>query len=437
MRGQLLLGAMMMLCGGRIFAAAESPAPQIPPPVIPDAKFVITAYGAVGDGITPATDAIQKTIDACAAAGGGHVVVPAGDYLIGPFHLASNLDLHLDRGATLKLMNDLDKYPKGNKGYENAITADACHDLALTGEGTIDGQGQPWWKLYAKRPNAAGDRVPPNLPHRPFMVVFSNCQRLHVQGVTLKNSPSFHLVPGDCQFVTIEDVTIQAPADAPNTDAMDPSGHDFLIRHCTFDVGDDDIAVKASHPSANGPSCENFTITDCTLLHGHGLSIGGQTTGGRRGRHVSDCTFQDTQAGIRMKAGRGAGGMVEDVTYDRLRMKNVKIGIYITSYYPTAPKAPEDDPAQSMNDRTPVWRNIHITDVTGTGLDQAGLLIGLAEAPIDGLTLTNVNLSAKHGMTVINAKNVRLVHSTITVEKGDPLILHKAEVQNDNAPAAP
>jgi polygalacturonase len=432
-----LLAAMMLVSGSCGFSFAETTAPQIPAPVIPSATFDITAYGAKGDGVTPATEAIQKAVDACAKAGGGHVIVPAGDYLIGPFHLASNLDFHLDRGATLKLMNDLDKYPKGGKGYENAIVATDCHDLAITGEGTIDGQGQPWWKLYAKRPDATGERVPPNLPHRPFMVVLTNCERLHVQGVTLKNSPSFHLVPGDCRSVVIEDVTIQAPPDAPNTDAMDPSGHDFLIRHCTFDVGDDDIAVKASHPSASGPSCTNFTITDCTILRGHGLSIGGQTNGGLRGMHVSDCTFDGTQAGIRMKAGRGAGGVVEDVTYERLRMKNVKVGIYITSYYPNTPKAPEDDPAQAMGERTPVWRDIHISDVTGSGIEQAGLLIGLAEAPIDGLTLTNVTLSAKHGMTVINAKNVQLVHSTITAAQGQPLILHKAQVQNDSAPAVP
>ena len=156
------------------------------------------------------------------------------------------------------------------------------------GEGTIDGQGDPWWKQFTLTKN-----TPNGMPHRPYMVVFRDCTRLLVQGVTLTNSPSFHLVPAACHDVTIDHVQFIAPANAPNTDALDPSGWNYLITRCTFDEGDDCIAIKATGKAPEGHvSCEDFLVTDCNFKHGHGLSIGGQTPGGLRHLVVKDCTFE-------------------------------------------------------------------------------------------------------------------------------------------------
>jgi polygalacturonase len=317
------------------------------------------------------------------------------------------------------MSNNIADFPKDKKGYQNEITASDCHDLSITGEGTIDGQGEPWWKEFLKTKGAADAG---QLAHRPFMVVLHGCTRVLVQGVTLTNSPMFHLVPQACHDVTIDHVQFKAPADAPNTDALDPSGWNFLITRCTFDVGDDCIAIKASGKAPAGHvSCEDFFITDCDFRFGHGMSIGGQTPGGLRHLIVQNSTFENTDAGIRMKASRGAGGLVEDCVYENLTMKNVKTPIYITSYYPEkgTPKSAAADPAQSVGATTPIWRNIHISNVRATGAKVAGKIIGLAEMPVSDIELNNVNIAAEKPMVIWNAKDIHFVNSKLTViEKG-------------------
>jgi polygalacturonase len=396
--------------------------PDIPRPSIPDRTFTITDYGAVADGVTLNTAAITKTITACEKAGGGTVVVPAGRFLCAAFSLGSNLNFHLEKGATILLSNKFSDYELQNRGgYPNQITADACHDLAITGDGVIDGQGKPWWTEYLKTKGAPSDV--PHMPHRPFMVLLRNCTRVLVQGITLTNSPSFHLVPQACTDVVIDHVSIVAPSDSPNTDACDPSGWNFLFTHCTFDVGDDCIAIKPGGRPSSKPSCENFFVTDCTFLHGHGMSIGGQSSGGLRHLIVQNSTFEDTGAGIRMKANRGSGGLVEDCTYENLTMINVKFPIYISSYYPESgiPKTAAGDPAQPLNATTPIWRNIRIRNVTSTGSPIAGRIIGLAEMPISDVELDNVSITATKGMDVWNAQNIHFVDSTITAQNGPAL----------------
>jgi polygalacturonase len=398
-------------------------APVILRPNIPDRTFNITDYGAVADGVTLNTAAIARTIEACEKAGGGTVRVPAGKFLTAAFSLASNLNFHLDKGAILLLSNRFSDYPlEARDRYPNLITASDCHDLAITGEGTIDGQGEPWWTEFLKTKNAPADA--PHMAHRPFMIVIKGCTRLLVQGVTLTNSPSFHLVPQQCTDVTIDHVTILAPEKAPNTDGMDPSGWNYSITHCTFDVGDDCIAIKAGgKASGDKPSCENFFISDCTFKHGHGMSIGGQTGAGLKHLVVQNCTFDSTGAGIRMKAPRGNGGLVEDCLYENLTMTNVKYPIYITSYYPesTAPKSAAADPAKPVDAMTPIWRNIRIRNLTATKSPYAGRIIGLAEMPISNLEFDNVNISAEKGMDVWNVKGLRFVNCKITVAKGNML----------------
>src|SRR5207253_1217248 len=163
-----------------------------------------------------------------------------------------------------------------------------------------------------------------------------NITRLLVKDVTLTNSPNFHLITDDSEDVTIDHVTIKSPANAPNTDGIDPSGWNYHITRCTIDTGDDNIAIKAHKAAKAGrPSCEHFLVEDCTFRRGHGMSIGGQTPGGLRGLLVRNCTFDGTEAGIRMKAPRGEGGLVEDCTYEKITMRGVKVPIFITSYYPS------------------------------------------------------------------------------------------------------
>ena len=389
--------------------------------------FDITAYGAVADGKSLNTTAITQAIEACSKAGGGIVRVPAGRFLTGPLALASNLELRLEKDATLLISDDRAQYTLRGNSYQNCIVADHCHDVAVTGEGAIDGQGQSWWSEFLKSKNGSGGVE--SARHRPYLVVLNHCTRVRLEGVTLCNSPSFHLVPHACTNVSIDHVQFRAPATTPNTDGLDPSGWNFTIAHCTFDVGDDCIAIKATGDAPAGQnSCENFDIHDCTFLHGHGLSIGGQTPGGLRHLVVRDCTFDGTDAGIRLKAGRGTGGVVEDLLYENLKMDRVKVPILITSYYPKMPKDPKQDPAQPANRLTPIWRHIRITNLTSKNSPVAGRIIGLPEMPVDDVLFTRVHLESEKGMVIDHARHIRFVDSTIEVQHGEPIETHDAQV---------
>jgi polygalacturonase len=420
------------------------------PPAVGALIADITAYGAVGDGKQLCTASIQKALNAGRDTGGGELLIPPGTFLTGPLVLCSNLDLHLEKGATLLITENIATYPRDQRGYIDCIKADGCHDLSITGEGVIDGQGGAWWPLYKKQPgapaaanesasassknNGAPAADPATLPHRPFLVALRNCRHVLISGVTLRNSPMFHLVPQRCRDVVIDSITIVAPSNSPNTDGIDPSGWNFLITRCTIDVGDDCIALKPSggssplQPAADSLSCEDFTITHCTFLHGHGMSIGNPTPGGLRRMTVSDCTFNSTEAGIRMKTHRDGGGVVEDLTYRNLVMTNVKVPILITSYYPTIPAHPEDEAAQPVGKSTPIFRHIHIENLTATGAAQAGRIIGLPEEPIFDVQLDHVSLSGKTGLQIVDADGIQFADSTVSAASGPDLIVHAANI---------
>jgi polygalacturonase len=311
-------------------------------------------------------------------------------------------------------------YPVVKGRYQDSITASGAHDLEISGEGTIDGQGEAWWTAF---------RENPSMTHRPYLVKLSNCTRVHVHGVTLSNSPMFHLVPQNCTDVTIQGITIQSPVDAPNTDGIDPSGWNFLITDCTIDTGDDNIAIKPG--SGRTPGDKNYTVRNCTFIHGHGCSIGSGTAGGIEDLTVSHCTFNQTDYGIRIKTVRGNGGRLRNCLYENLPMTAIgKSPISIVDYYPerNAPKDPATEKAEPVNDRTPFNQKIIIRNVTATNCPNAGIIRGLPEAPIDGLTFSNVTLSAKTGMKIYHAREVRFVESKITVESGKPLLTFDAEV---------
>ena len=405
---------------GLIFTGAlRVPAQSIPLPTIPHATFNVTNYGAIGDGKTMNTSAIQKTIDTASAGGGGTVLIPAGKFLTGPFTLASSINLHLVKNATILISDDLANYPSAKGRYQDSITAGGAQDLEISGEGTIDGQGNAWWTAF---------RADKSMTHRPNMIKLSNCTRVRVHGVTLGNSPMFHLVPQNCTDVTIQGITIQAPANAPNTDGIDPSGWNFLITDCTIDTGDDNIAIKP----ANGrtPGNKNYKVKNCTFRHGHGCSVGSGTAGGIEDLKVSACTFNQTDSGIRIKTLRGNGGLLQNCTFENLRMTAVKNPIYIIDWYPerNAPKDPSTEKPEPVTDRTPLNKNIIIRNVTAADCPTAGTIRGLPEAPITGVTLSNVNISAKTGMKIYHAKGIKFVGSKITVESGKPLTAFDAEI---------
>ena len=417
----LLIGlATCLLAGGAQSTAATLPPGYVVPalPEIPPTHFTITDHGALGDGVTDNTRAVQVAIDAAKASGGGIVEVPAGVFLCGPLHLSDRIDLHLDSGATLKML-PLDRYPGGPDHPDNFINGSSLHDIAIRGPGTIDGQGALWWP-FAKDKSAK----------RPRMIALSSCDRIVIEKVTLLNSPSFHIaIGGKSTHVTVRGVTIRAnPSTDPvhpghNTDACDVSAKHVLVEDCDVSVGDDDFTC--------GGGTSDVLITHCTYGYGHGVSIGSGTAGGVSNFTVDDCTFTNTEAGIRIKSDRDRGGSVHDIVYRNLRMTQVNFPILIYAAY-MAPERQYRDltnltadiaaayPSMPVAARTPLYRNITLSHITATASagHRAGLIWGLPEAPIEGLVLDHVDITADKPFGLYFAQDVRLTNCHIATPAG-------------------
>jgi polygalacturonase len=382
-------------------------------------------FGAKGDGTTKDTAAIQGAIDACAAKGGGIIRLTAGTYLSAPIVLKSNITLQLDKGATLLGSPDHADYPAKIEfrlpTLQPLVSATNADNVAITGEGTIDGNGESWW-LMARTVHDAG--VMGNPHPRPRLIVFDHCKHVRVEGVTIQNSPFWQLVPYYCDDVLIRNVRILAPPHSPNTDAVDPfSSSNVRIDHLYADTGDDNIAIKSgaiNSPGGDDPA-RDITITDCTFLHGHGLSIGSEIAGGAHNIIAQRIHFEGTDNGIRVKANRDRGNEVSDLIFSDIDMKDVKNPIVISEYYPRIlPPAGEVAP-QPVTRLTPHFHNIVLRNVTATGADMAGAIVGLPEAPVDDIVLKNVTLSGKTGLSIGYA-NVTGQNVKITAAQGDAIL---------------
>jgi polygalacturonase len=397
-------------------SAAEHVAPALP--VIPARTFRIVDFGAMGDAATVNTDAFKNAIAAVERAGGGKLVIPMGVFVTGPFTLCSNLDLHLDEGAVIKAPTTFAALglPDPSSFHSQAaieaavktpaplISGHHLHDVAITGPGTINGSGAHWWAWSERAARAQPGRL---VYPRPHLVVIDGCERLHVAGITLRNSSKFHLVTKNITDLTIERVKVRAPFDAPNTDGIDPGPvTNALIRGCDIDTGDDDIAIKTGGV--------NILIENCTIKHGHGISIGSNTQGGVRNMLVRDCTFDGTDNGIRIKSMRGAGGRVENIRYTGLQMKNVTNAIVLALDYVDNNRPDfKGDP-----DKIPSIHNILIDRVKIEGSKNAGAITGLSDSPITGITLRDVQIAAANDLVIKNAEPPVFANVTRDIRAG-------------------
>jgi len=363
----------------------------------------VRAYGAKGDGLAKDTAAIQRAIDDCERRGGGTVRLTAGTYLSAPIVLKSNIALQLDKGATLQGSLDQSDYPAKTEfrepGLQSLVSATNAHDVSITGEGVIDGAGAPWWEMARKIKDAGvmGSDHP-----RPRLVVFDHCKHVVVEGVTIQNSPMWQLVIYYSDDVTIRRIKVLAPVHSPNTDAIDPfSSSHVRIDHVFADVGDDNIAIKSGAINSPGPDdpSRDITITDCTFLHGHGLSIGSEIAGGARDIRAERIHFEGTDNGIRVKANRDRGNDVGKFVFRDIEMKDVKNAVVISEYYPKM-LPPETEAPQPVTRLTPHFHDIVIENLNATGSASAGVIVGLPEALVRNVTLRNVKIEAKQGMTI-------------------------------------
>jgi polygalacturonase len=330
---------------------------RIQAPVFPARDFVITNYGAVADGKTDCTAAIGKAIAACAKAGGGRVVVPAGEFFTGPIHLLSNVELHLDAGATLKFNTDpkaclpavLTRF-EGIEcyNYSPLIYALEQTNVAVTGQGTLDGQAtdENWLRWKGKKGGtetqaAANGRlkkmaeggVPVEQRRfgegdylRPSFIQFYRCRTVMVEGVRIRRSPMWEIHPVLCSNVIVRGVDIVSHG--PNNDGCDPeSCRDVLIENCLFDTGDDCIAIKSGRNADGrrvGVPSVNLIIRGCTMRDGHGgVTIGSEISGSCSNVFAENCEMSSPNltCALRLKSNAVRGGVEQNIF-----MRNVKVG---------------------------------------------------------------------------------------------------------------
>jgi len=354
----------------------------------------ILDFGAVRDGSQVCTQAFKAAIDAAFTQGGGTVLVPAGTYLTGPIELKSNITLHLEAGAVIKFSSDLNDYPVIVTRWEGAdvsaymplIYGKGLENVAVIGRGTLDGQGSFWW--HKKWEHA-----------RPRMISFVESRDILIEGVKLINSPAWTVNPIECENVVVDKLTIVNPADSPNTDGINPdSCKNVRISNCHIDVGDDCIAIKSgTEKNPKRIPCENITITNCTMVHGHGgVVIGSEMSGDVRNVTISNCIFEGTDRGIRLKTRRGRGGVVEDIRVNNIIMRGGFCPIVLNLFYRCGADGDpvvEDRNARPVDEGTPSFRRIRFSNITAREIQAAAAYLqGLPEMKLQDITFDNISI---------------------------------------------
>jgi len=406
--------------------------------------YNVKKYGAKNDSSKLATVAIAKAIAAAAGAGGGTVYFPAGKYLTGPIHLKSNITILLDAGAEIHFSDNFDDYlPMVRSRWEGTdvmnfsplFYGENLNNITIMGRGTIDGHGKKWWaysEVEVKKSKGSKwqeefkrlnkNVLAPDLPGwielgflRPPFIQFMNCKNLLIEGITIRNSPFWTVNPEFCENVTIRGVTINNPP-SPNTDGINPESCKYVhISDCHISVGDDCITIKSGKDRAGrkmAAPAENYTITNCTMLSGHGgVVIGSEMSGGVKKIAISNCIFDGTDRGIRIKTARGRGGVVEDIRVDNIIMKNIRDqAIVLDMQYAKTKEEP-------VSERTPRFRNIHFSNITAQ-TNEAGYINGLEEMPVENISFNNINIDAATGFVIKNASKISFREVMIMVKTG-------------------
>jgi len=446
--------------------------PEILLPEFSEQTYLITDFGAVSDGRTLNSTAINQAILKCSQSGGGTVIIPPGLWLTGPIELQSNVNLHLQNGALVVFSPNRADYlivlPPGKRPTTSPlISGYNLENLAITGEGIFDGNGENWrpvkkfkmtgnqWRellnsggvlnqtgdmwwpsmeamqgesylrtLATKRPQPElnlSDYLPARDFLRPDLVSLINCKKVLIDGPTFKNSPKYAFHPDHCENMVIRNVKVNNEWWAQNGDGIDLSAcKNALINDCTVTAGDDAICLKSSRSrNQTAPAVQNIVIRNCTVYHGHGgFVIGSDTDGGMRNVFVNNCTFIGTDVGLRFKSARDRGGLVENIYIQNIRMKDIaNEAVLFNTYYEGLGRENEFTP---VSETTPIFTNFKLDSIFCIGASRAVSIIGLPEMPISKIYLNDSYLMANDGFLGEYARDITLQNVYIN-PKSDPI----------------
>ena len=471
--------------------------PKVQQPVFPAYEVNIEKFGAKGDGLFLNTKAINDAIKDVNQRGGGKVIIPEGVWLTGPIELLSNVNLYTEQNALVLFTGDFEAYPIIATSFEgletrrcqSPISVRNAENIAITGHGTFDGNGDCWrpvkkgkltasqWKKLVNSggvldekqeiwyPTAGSLRgamackdfnVPEGINTdeewaeirpwlRPVLLSIVKSKKVLLEGVTFKNSPSWCLHPLSCEDFTVNNIMVINPWYSQNGDAIDlESCKNALIINSVFDAGDDAICLKSGKDEdgrRRGEPCENVIIKNNTVLHGHGgFVIGSEMSGGVRNVYVSGCSFVGTDVGLRFKSTRGRGGVVENIFIDNINMIDISNDALTMDLYYAVNDFPET-PIPDVNEETPVFRNIYISNVLCRGAERAVYFNGLPEMPLKNIFIKNMTVTnAKKGIVInqasqVNMENIKVEDPEapgIQIKNATGIIINGKEYKKDS-----
>ena len=453
-------------------------------PDIPVRQVNIEDFGGVGDGVFLNTEAFAEAIDVLSQAGGGRLVVPTGVWLTGPITLKDNIDLHIRPDAVLLFSTDRDLYPIVETVFEGLdtkrclapINADGAKNIAITGGGTIDGNGDSWrqvkkskispsqWKALLKSggfTNAKGDLWYPdstsyrgsvvsdafNVPQgltteeewnsvktylRPVLIGIKNCENVLLEDCLFQNSPCWNIHPLMCKNVIINNITVRNPWYSQNGDGLDvDSCENVLVINSSFDVGDDAICIKSGKDEdgrRRARPCRNLIVDNCIVFHGHGgFVVGSEMSGGVENIKVSNCRFLGTDVGLRFKSCRGRGGVVKNIYIEDIVMMNIPTEPLLFDLHYGGKSAveaaaegasPFDVEYVEADETTPQFRDIYIKDVVCSGAARAMYFNGIPEKNIENIVVEDCEIVSTKGADLRYSNGVQLRNVNITQSEG-------------------
>lgn len=466
--------------------------PYVQRPTFPDRHVNLLDYGGNPDGITLNTCAFADAMQDLSKKGGGTLIVPKGIWFTGPIVFESNINMYLEKGALILFSPDKDLYPLVETIFEgletrrcqSPISGRNLENIAITGEGSINGSGEAWrplkkekvteshWKSVVSSGGVVrGDNYwfpsegslkgfemsDMNVPRqdlseeewleikdflRPVMVSFIECKNLLLEGVLFENSPAWNIHPLMCENVILDGVFIRNPGYSQNGDGLDlESCVNSIIVNSLFDVGDDGICIKSGKDEEGrlrGRPTENVIVENCKVFQGHGgFVVGSEMSGGVKNISVKNCQFLGTDVGLRFKSNRGRGGVVENIFISDIYMFNIATESFLFDLFYGGKSASEaladgdttpiDEHEFPVTDETPVFKNIYVKNLVSRNARRAMLFNGLPEMNIENINLENAFITARYGAEFSESRDINLKNVTIIPDEGPAYLFNNVK----------